>query len=269
MTIVFDPTKPLRLFDGAIDVYSTCRGCGETMKVLSPYVKMHPTCQDKPTDMDILTTQWLTALMHDEKSKAARLKRQIEVLERKPPDLHREAVRFTAWGWPVFPLARHSKQPAIPKSKGGQGFKQANTDAVRIDKWWAKHPDHNIGLATGHTFDVIDIDPRHSGVESFMDLLGAKNLPEIHGIAVTASGGMHLYVRPTGKGNFAGGHHKGSTSEQLANHGFEKRTPVRLPIGIDYRGRGGYVVGPPSTLGAPGREYSWLIVPSPMLKGSK
>jgi hypothetical protein len=30
---------------------------------------------------------------------------------------------------------------------------------------------------------------------------------------------------------------------------------------------GGYVVGPPSTLGKPGRDYTWLVEPSPIIKG--
>lgn len=232
-----------RLFGGAVDVYSTCRDCGEVMTVLSPYATVHPTCQAKPTAEERLATQWITALCNDEKSKAATLKRRIEDLAQQR-DLDSAAVDYAEWGWPVFPLARCSKAPAISKAKGGKGFHDANCDAERIGKWWARHPDHNIGLATGKAFDVIDVDPRNGGVESFLKLLDTGDLPEIHGVAVTASGGMHLYVKPRNSKSF----------------------PALKP-GIDYKARGGYVVGPPSTLGAPGRDYSWLTVPSPVLKG--
>jgi hypothetical protein len=168
-------------------------------------------------------------------------------------DIGSAAYEYTKWRWPVFPLARHGKAPAIPKTKGGKGFKDATTDSTRIEKWWDRHPDHNIGLATGHMFDVIDIDtkdsdgnPSSAGVMSFMELLESGKIPECHGVAITASGGTHLFVKATGKGNYAG-----------------------IRPGIDYRGLGGYVVAAPSTLGRPGRSYSWLVEPSPIIKGGK
>jgi hypothetical protein len=115
---------------------------------------------------------------------------------------------------------------------------------ARIGKWWMRHPSHNIGVSTGLAFDVIDVDPRNGGVDSFLELLQTGDLPEVHGIAVTASGGMHLYVKPRNTRCFPG-----------------------LREGIDYKARGGYVVAPPSTLGQRGRDYTWLVVPSPALKG--
>ena len=38
------------------------------------------------------------------------------------------------------------------------GVKDATTNRARILAWWTRHPQANIGLATGHTFDVLDVD---------------------------------------------------------------------------------------------------------------
>jgi Bifunctional DNA primase/polymerase, N-terminal len=38
------------------------------------------------------------------------------------------------------------------------GVKDATTNRARIMAWWTRHPQANIGLATGHRFDVLDVD---------------------------------------------------------------------------------------------------------------
>jgi hypothetical protein len=38
------------------------------------------------------------------------------------------------------------------------GVNDATTNRARILAWWTSHPQANIGLATGHRFDVLDID---------------------------------------------------------------------------------------------------------------
>lgn len=275
-TLIYNPAKPLRLWDGRAKVFSQCRGCGELMQIISSYIKCHPTCEDKPSKTDVLERNWIEALACDEKSKATGFKKQIDAMADEPPELTAAATAFATWGWPVFPLLKGcgpttckrrnctpknpcGKQPAIssahPKGdalqgkckgecgKPGHGFHDATADVIRINRWWTKHPDHNIGLATGHAFDVIDIDPRNGGVDSFMELLDTQRLPVVHGVAVTASGGMHLYIEPRNS----------------------KSKPAMMP-GVDYKAKGGYVVGPPSTLGERGRDYTWLCVPSPAIK---
>jgi hypothetical protein len=234
----------MNLFDGLLTVYSECRDCGQLMTVVNEMEHVHPLCTETPTKVESLLQGWLSCVMNGDNESAELTQDEIDVLiGSRPPRLARAAHRYAGFGWPVFPLSTCAKEPAIAKAKGGQGFKQAHCDVARIDRWWGKHPTHNIGLATGHSFDVIDIDPRHQGIPSFLELLRNKALPVCHGVAVTASGGMHLYVPATGKGNFA-----------------------NLRPGIDYRGKGGYVVAPPSTLGPPGRGYTWLTEPSPIIK---
>jgi hypothetical protein len=225
-----------------LTIHSTCKDCGQAMTVINTDDTCHPLCKPKTTELQQLASDWLDAILASDETTAAEIEVLIDKLE-TVIDLARAAKFYAKWGWPVFPLGRHGKKPAIPKAKGGNGFKDATTDVERISKWWKRHPDHNIGVATGHAFDVIDVDPRHNGVASFLKLLADNNLPECHGIAVTASGGMHLYVEPTGKGNYA-----------------------NLREGIDYRGLGGYVAAPPSTLGLRWRSYTWLTQPSPKIK---
>lgn len=247
MTVIYDPRRPPRFLDGLLDVYSTCRDCGTLMKVIRAEDHSHPTCTVVQASAESLADLWLAEMSRGDEE-AAKGTEELMESEAALIDLQSTAVEYASWKWPVFPLAAHGKAPAI---KGGNGFKDAHTDEERILKWWRRHENHNIGLATGHMFDVIDVDTKDSkgiattaGIDSFMKALEAHEIPECHGVAVTSSGGMHLYVKATGKGNFAG-----------------------IRPGIDYRGLGGYVVAPPSTLGKPGRNWTWLVEPSPIIKG--
>lgn len=255
--MIYDPTNPPLIFDGLLDVYSTCRDCGQLMKVITADQHSHPTCAIIDDQIESMN-QLLLAEIKSGDMAAAALTEQL-INEMSKVEIAPAAVTFTEWMWPVFPLAINSKIPAIPKPKG-HGFKDATTDTQRIEKWWSRHPLHNIGLATGHMFDVIDVDTKDSegnpspvGVQSFLKCLTDGDLPETHAVAITASGGMHLYVKATGKGNFAG-------------MGKNKDGTLRRP-GVDYRGLGGYVVAPPSQLKEPGRQYTWLVEPSPAIKG--
>lgn len=260
-TPIVEPHAAPILFNGNMRVFSTCRGCGDIMQVTNPRTLVHPSCTSPDDMLESLVLGWVSCVINGDDKAAAATEAQIAKLESESIDFRSAAIDYASWGWPVFPLRAGcgidgctrctprnpcGKVPAVPKSKGGQGFKDAKTDVDRIGKWWTKHPRHNIGLATGHAFDVIDIDPKNGGIESFLKLLDSKDLPDCHGIVVTASGGMHFYVLPTGEGN-----------------------STNICKGIDYRGKGGYVVAPPSTLGKPECSYSWMTYPSPELKGGK
>src|SRR5690606_23413178 len=115
---------------------------------------------------------------------------------------------------------------------GSRGFKDATTNLAQVRAWWTATPDANIGIPTGHGFDVIDIDPP-DGPLSLLELRDAGLVPEVIGKVITPRYGDHLYVRASGDGNTAG-----------------------LLPGIDYRGLGGYVVAPPS-IGPNGVRYTW------------
>ena len=248
------------ILDGLTRVYTKCVACHGLMQVVEPGLRAHPCCKPQQSTMETLCSQLLSAALADDRAAERQLSAQIEELDNRPPNLHAAAVRYTHMGWPVFPLAPLSKIPAIPKPKG-HGLLDATTDTERISRWWTRHPTHNIGLATGHAFDVIDVDVKKGkdGVNSFFDLLrrgsvynhngfviGNTVIPDVHGLAITASGGMHFYIEPTGKPNAA---------NTLPDH-----------PGIDFRGLGGYVCAPPTTLGGRGNRYSWLVTPSPKIR---
>lgn len=136
------------------------------------------------------------------------------------------AIWYANRGLLVFPLVPGTK---IPGTK--HGFKDASMALDTIRSWWSAEPRANIGLSTGHLFDVIDIDGP-DGLQSIPKIEDDGLIPPLLGIAATPRG-FHLYVKPSGAGN---------------------ATAIRP--GIDYRGNGGYVVAPPSTVN--GATYRWI-----------
>jgi hypothetical protein len=145
------------------------------------------------------------------------------------------ALWYAMHGFHVFPLQRGAKIPL----KGSRGCKDATTSMDRVAAWWKAHPQANVGIATGHRVDVIDIDG-YTGTMQWCSLLediraAGEDPPEILGVVSTPRPfGAHLYVpAEAGRGNRA----------------------ALLP-GIDVRATGGYVVAPPS-VNAQG-TYSWL-----------
>lgn len=153
---------------------------------------------------------------------------QLGRADQKPePSLPGAALWYANTGLRVFPLQPGRKDP-YPAS---HGCLDATSDQDQIISWWTHRPNANIGIATGHLVDVIDIDGP-DGVHSWVEL--GDGLPPILGtVSTPRDGGSHLYVPATGRGNKA-----------------------RIYPGIDYRGRGGYVVAPPSTLAVdPARTY--------------
>jgi hypothetical protein len=94
-----------------------------------------------------------------------------------------------------------------------------------------EHPTGNIGLRTGLSFDVVDLDSE-AAVDALEQARAGRE--QLRGPVVATGHGFHWYVKPTGVGNRAG----------------------VLP-GVDFRGRGGYVLGPPS-VHPQGHRYRWL-----------
>jgi hypothetical protein len=114
------------------------------------------------------------------------------------------------------------------------GVKDATTNRARILAWWTSNPLANIGLATGHAFDVLDIDGP-AGAQALRALAAEHGLVSSGPLVRTGGGGWHYYLHPTGLGNVR---------------------PADLEH-VDWRGRGGYVVAPPSTHRS-GRSYRWV-----------
>lgn len=277
------------ILDGLVRVFSTCRDCGKVMQVTDVGSTTHPNCKPQNTIGELWEAAWLDMAVQPSSPKLDAKMRELQqkidnhASDDEPTALANAAMTYAEWGWKVFPLKAAcrpgcrrckpgspcGKKPAIPAAhpkddplrgackgecgKPGHGFHDATNDIERICKWWSAHPDHNIGLATGHLFDVVDVDPGAGGAMSIADLLRNNRIPLVHAIVATAGSdtsfrpsGMHLYVKPSGKGCFAD-----------------------LRPGVDYRGIGGYVVAAPSTLGSSVRSWSWAVTPSPNIKGEK
>jgi hypothetical protein len=109
----------------------------------------------------------------------------------------------------------------------------ASTSPAEVRSWWRRWPAANVGLATGRRFDVLDVDgPR--GEAALRTLVEAGAIPAGGPLARTGGGGWHVLLAPTGAGNRVG-----------------------LRPGLDWRGRGGLIVAPPS-VHASGRGYRWV-----------
>ena len=136
------------------------------------------------------------------------------------------ARAFARLGWPVLPVQAGGK---LPLTK--HGVKDASTDDVRIGQWWRKWPDANVAIATGAPGPtVLDVDD----LEAAGPMLG--ELERTGAPQVATPRGRHFY--------FAG---------QAAG-----------TVGLGYgelRGRGSYVVCPPS-IHPSGKEYVWLGEPN-------
>jgi len=141
------------------------------------------------------------------------------------------ALYYASLGWPVFPLAVRDKVPLL---RGGNGCKDATTDADKITGWWTQYPDANIGLATGGEAGlyVVDVDGE-TGEEALARYGPLPVVPQ----SSTGKGRHLLFHYPNG-GNTAG----------------------KLGPKLDTRGTGGYIVAPPS-IHPSKRPYQWVVPP--------
>lgn len=176
-----------------------------------------------------------------------------------PDTLKAAAVAYASKGIKVFPLWTVSggvctcsdgqrcgspgKHPRVPN-----GVHQATTNMFTVTSWWERWPHANIGMPAGaNRLAVIDVDPEHGG-ESVLTQLDQWCVQ--HGVDMwatrtvrTGSGGLHfLYREPDG--------------------GIPSKTAAFGERGVDTRGRGGYIVAPPS-LHASGERYE--LISDPMI----
>jgi Bifunctional DNA primase/polymerase, N-terminal len=125
---------------------------------------------------------------------------------------------------------RPAKHPLVR-----HGVKEATTHAARIGRWWRRWPQANVGLATGICFDVLDVDGP-AGLAALGELQGAAGLRLRGPLVATGGGGWHHWFAPTGLGS----------------------RPPRGLAHVDWRGKGGCVLAPPSRH-VSGGIYRWLV----------
>ena len=152
-----------------------------------------------------------------------------------------EAMPLIALGWAIFPLARGTKLPAIPKNDGGRGVLDAAKDPDQIRAWAKRFPRANVGIACGEIsrLTVIDFDPKNGAMQTVAEFKARKQTFPPTVMGRTPSGGWHLYY---------------AYAPDLLN------SKSQLGPGIDVRTTGGYVVAPPSVL-ADGSGYRWVTAP--------
>lgn len=140
-------------------------------------------------------------------------------------DTLRRGLTYARRGWPVFPCQPGQKHPATR-----HGYLDATTDERQITRWFARHPDRNLAIATGAPGpDVLDVDQHGRAGNGFAALNRLRRAGLLDGAAAyvaTPSGGLHVYFTGTGQRN---GHLPGQH--------------------LDFRPAGGYVLVPPSRVG--------------------
>lgn len=150
------------------------------------------------------------------------------------------ALAYARAGWPVFPTRPDDPACATPGSCGCKapltrhGLDDASTDPAIVSRFWARHPDANVAIATGGAAPVVlDVDIAHGrpGFEALNEAIRAGLIPAPMAAVRTPSGGLHLYYEATP------GQRNGSLPAQ----------------GLDWRGERGYVLAPPSMVH--GRPY--------------
>ena len=150
----------------------------------------------------------------------------------RPATLAEQALAYAQAGLMVFRLSAGSKVPLA----GSRGLHDGSCDVGRIASLWRQMPQANIGLATGHKVDVVDLDGPEGAIWwAHLEVADptAELAPGIPVLGtVSTPRGTHIYIPATGRGNRAA-----------------------MAPQVDYRGLGGYVVAPPSVVA--GVTYRW------------
>jgi hypothetical protein len=127
------------------------------------------------------------------------------------------ALDYAKRGWPVLPL--HPRDKAPNRLLVPHGLNDATTELTRIEAWWRRVPEANVGIRTGVGLDVIDLD----GDTARRAFVASTQKDLTPGLLVRTGRGWHLWFASSG-------------------------LPTRAGVieGVDVRGAGGYVVAPPS-----------------------
>lgn len=143
-----------------------------------------------------------------------------------PTPIKTAAIDFSQSHVAVFPcLGDDGKLPLVT-----WGHLKRPPKPETIDKWWAKWPDANVGIATEPSrLTVVDCDDA-SVVKTMLRECGDTPL-----IAETPRDGVHLYYRHNGERSL---------------NGFRRA--------VDVKAAGGFIVAPPSRRPDSGKTYTFV-----------
>ncbi|HEU5379999.1 MAG TPA: bifunctional DNA primase/polymerase [Ktedonobacteraceae bacterium] len=149
--------------------------------------------------------------------------------------LGQAALAYARVNIDIFPVEPRGKRPLT-----SHGLYDATTRPQVIREWWARWPQANIGLPCNE-WCVLDIDPRHGGMDSLKTLQGELGAGFLRTrVQLTGGGGAHLLYRA-----------RRDLEEALTN-----TTKFAGLTGLDLRTQGGYIVVAPS-VHAHGGVYQW------------
>jgi hypothetical protein len=151
-----------------------------------------------------------------------------------------EALYWLRLGVSPLPVGYRSKKPILSTWAEFQDRLPTEAEVKR----WFDHRHRNMAIVTGwNGLTVIDFDDHalYAAWYAWAEAQPLARLVALYTRRVTTSRGLHLYV-------------------------FIDDTPRCLRVdGIDVKGKGGYVLAPPSVHPS-GRPYSWAIDNAPILR---
>lgn len=152
------------------------------------------------------------------------------------------ALKYHAMGFSIIPIKPDYDLEKMKALKSPYGdwieyqTKQPTQDKIR--EWWGQHPKAMIGIVTGPVSNlcVVDLDKYKP---EYSEEVANQYFPDsiITPTANTPQGGQHLFFAWPG-------------DERLT-------VDVGTVPGIDFRGKGGYIVAPPS-IDLLNKKYAWL-----------
>ena len=121
-----------------------------------------------------------------------------------PATLAEWAAHYAQTGLEVFPVDPETKAP-IGATEGAngetiwmatKGHTSATTDAAIIASWWQLRPDALIGCRIPKDMVVLDIDPRHDGLDTWDTIVAGHDLPttRLHKSGRN-DGGFHIWFQ--------------------------------------------------------------------------
>ena len=155
-----------------------------------------------------------------------------------PVTLAEWAAHYAAAGLEVFPVDPDTKAPLGALARNGH--LSATKDADTIRQWWTARPDASIGARIPENVVVLDIDPRHDGLDTWDTIVAGHDLPVTRCHASGRNdGGFHIWFR-----NPNGHELKDRKGIDVLHHGHR------------------YSILPPSLHPETGQPYTWVHDPT-------